>query len=112
MLSISNVLLIYSVEAQAFLPSISTLFTMADQRQNLSEASLSELCSTCQSEAKPESEASLRFRAKMHAYDAHHKQLQEGCYARAEIVHRKWLRERNEQRDLRRAVGRAEIQDH
>ena len=97
MFSISNVLLIYSVEAEAFLPSISTLFTMDAPGQ---------------SEAKPQSEASLRFRAKMHAYDAHHKKLQEGCYARAETVHRKWLRERNEQRDLRRAVGRAEIQDH
>ena len=96
MFSISNVLLIYSVEAQAFLPSISTLSTMDS---NLETA------------VKPgQSEASIRFRAKMHAHDAHYQKLREPIIARAQaegIEYRKQRKLMRNQRQLMREQLRA-----
>ena len=60
-----------------------------------------------------ESQSSIRFRSKMHAYDAHHQKLVEATYVREEARYAEWLRQRNEQRDLIRAVqGPRQNRDH
>ena len=59
-----------------------------------------------------ESDSSKRFRIKMHKYDAHHQVLLETVYAREAVRHAVWLRQRNEQRDLKRATGPQQKHDH
>ena len=59
-----------------------------------------------------ESDSSMRFRDKMHKYDAHHQVLLEAAYAREAVRHAVWLRQRNEQRDLKRATGPQQKHDH
>ena len=60
--------------------------------------------SNSETEAKPQSQKSLRFRAKMHAYAAHYEKPQEECYARSEWKHEELLKERNAQWDLDKTV--------
>ena len=59
-----------------------------------------------------ESDSSKRFRIKMHKDDAHHQVLVEATYAREAVRHAVWLRQRNEQRDLKRATGPQQKHDH
>ena len=47
-----------------------------------------------------ESQSLIRFRNKMHAYDAHHQKLVEAVYVRNEARCAEELKQRNKQRDL------------
>ena len=49
-----------------------------------------------------ESQSSIRFRTKMHAYDAHHQKLVEATYVRGEARCAEELKQRNKQRDLKK----------
>ena len=49
-----------------------------------------------------ESQSSIRFRTKMHAYDAHHQKLVEAGYVRNQARCAEELKQRNKQRDLKK----------
>jgi hypothetical protein len=103
----------YSVEAQAQLFTMDSNLPQPQPQQPKSSSTQFKMDSNLEQRHSGESQSSKRFRSKMHAYDAHHQKLVEATYVREEARYAEWLKQRNKQRDLLRAVqGPPQNRDH